>query len=226
MTSLRFSANAAAFAAVLLCATQAMGATWTLASGKYSKVSGALHETFDTAAADPKEALDLSWTSNGKALVLGASDSTKGCYKPGSVGNFLCLRGTQSKPGLLTIDLSATAADYYGFRWGTIDFYNTVSFYDGNTLLLSLTGTQVTNGSGDGTTSGYLNVYAGSGESITRVVLESSRSSLESDNHAVRFMAQSLAPYAPIASVPEPSTYALLLAGLGLVGFAARRSRR
>ena len=40
MTSLKFSANAATFAAVLLCATQAMGATWTLANGKYSKVSG------------------------------------------------------------------------------------------------------------------------------------------------------------------------------------------
>ena len=126
---------------------------------------------------------------------------------------------------MLTVDLSASAADYYGFRWGSIDFYNTVSFYDGDTLLLSLTGTQVKDAS-PGLTAGYFNVYAGTGESITRVVLESSRSSLESDNHAVRFMAQSLAPYAPIASVPEPSTYALLLAGLGLVGFAARRSRR
>ena len=222
MTSVKFSLSADAFAAAALVATQAVGATWELKSGKYSKVSGALHETFDTLAVDPKESLDLNWTSNGKALILGDTDKAKSCYKPGGVANFLCLRGSQSKPGVLTVDLSPTAADYYGFRWGSIDFYNTVSFYNGNTLLLSLTGTQVVNGSG-GATAGYFNVYAGSGESITRVVLESSRSSLESDNHAVRFMSQSLAPYAPLAQVPEPSTYAMLLAGLGLVGFAAMR---
>lgn len=225
MTSSKFGISAAAMTAALLGATQAMGATWSLTNGKYSKVAGAKHETFDTVAVDPKESLDLNWTSNGKAIILGNTDSTKACYKPGGTANFLCLRGSQSKPGVLTVDLSATAADYYGFRWGTIDFYNTVSFYNGSTLLLSLTGTDVTNGSG-GLTAGYFNVYAGAGESITRVVLESSRSSLESDNHAVHFMSQSFAPYAPIASVPEPSTYALLLAGLGLIGLLARRNQR
>lgn len=29
-----------------------------------------------------------------------------------------------------------------------------------------------------------------------------------------------------IAAVPEPETYAMMLAGLGLVGFAARRRRQ
>jgi hypothetical protein len=31
---------------------------------------------------------------------------------------------------------------------------------------------------------------------------------------------------APVAPVPEPETYAMLLSGLGLLGFAARRKRR
>lgn len=224
MTSAKFGVGVVACAAALFGATQAFGATWSLASGKYSKVAGAKHETFDTVAVDPKESLDLNWTSNGKAIILGDTDSTKACYKPGAVGNFLCLRGSQSKPGVVTVDLSTTAADYYGFRWGSIDFYNTVSFYDGSTLLLSLTGTQVKDGSG-GMASGYFNVYAAAGEAITRVVLESSRSSLESDNHAVHFKPQSFAPYAPIATVPEPSTYALLLAGLGVIGLLARHRR-
>ncbi len=31
--------------------------------------------------------------------------------------------------------------------------------------------------------------------------------------------------FAPVAAIPEPETYAMLLAGLGLIGFAARRAR-
>jgi hypothetical protein len=31
--------------------------------------------------------------------------------------------------------------------------------------------------------------------------------------------------FAPVTAVPEPETYAMLLAGLGLIGFAARRAR-
>lgn len=224
MTSLRFSVNAAAFAAVLLCATQAMGATWTLTGGKYSNASGAQHETFDTLAVDPQESANLDWTTN-KAIVLTGSNSDKKCYSPGTIGNYLCVRGTAVVPGWAAIDLSETPTDYYGFRWASVDWYNTVSFYDGEILLLSLTGSKIRESNGDKGSS-FLHVYADAGQSITRVVLESSKNSFESDNHAVRFMAQSLAPYAPIASVPEPSTYALLLAGLGLVGFAARRSRR
>lgn len=33
-------------------------------------------------------------------------------------------------------------------------------------------------------------------------------------------------PFAPVAAVPEPATYALMLAGFGVVGLATRRNRR
>jgi hypothetical protein len=40
------------------------------------------------------------------------------------------------------------------------------------------------------------------------------------------FRGVAFAPTAAVAAIPEPETYAMLLAGLGLIGFAARRRRK
>jgi len=47
---------------------------------------------------------------------------------------------------------------------------------------------------------------------------------VDTTNHTITAFTTDLSPFA-IAAVPEPETYAMLLAGLGLVGVAARRRK-
>jgi hypothetical protein len=56
----------------------------------------------------------------------------------------------------------------------------------------------------------YFNAFAGQGERITSVVFRSNGNAFEIDNHAV-------------ITVPEPGSWALMLIGLGALGFVAKR---
>lgn len=110
------------------------------------------------------------------------------------------------------------AADYFGLYWGSIDSYNTISFYLGNSLVQSFSGTPVAsllqNG---GQTSWASNRYINFNfvnATFDKVLLISGSNAFETDNHAFRK-----------ASVSEPMT--LVLMGLGLFGLvAARRFKR
>lgn len=214
-------------ATLVLCGPAAHAQNWSLADAKYSDKTWAVHETFDNVATDSMEALDLKWS--GVRVSLLDETIPKKAYKPGTKGNYLNITGWVGQTGVATIDLSATPVNYYGFRWGSLDFFNTVSFYSGNTLLLSVTGDQVEKRY-DGANNGYFSLLPGKGRVITKVVMESTRNSFETDNHAVRFapVGGSSLPsvQAPALAVPEPATYGMLLAGIGVVGVAAARRRR
>ncbi len=133
----------------------------------------------------------------------------------GSLGNFYSV-GTspaaQNGPGEVKF---STGLSYFGFLWGSPDTYNTVSFFNGATMLGSFTGSAVLSpANGDQSVGRYFNAFAGVGEQITRVTFASTQNAFETDNHAY------------IAAIPEPETYAMLLAGLGLMGFVARRRKK
>jgi len=201
--------------AVALCALQAQALTWTITPGAYSTQSGARHETFDTSAVDAHEALNLPYT--GGALFNASIDGIT-ARPPGSIGNFLSVGGSGGQSGPITVNLSASPAIYFGFLWGSPDDYNHVAFYDDDELLKSLSGTDVfanpnpANGFQGAFQNGqYFNAFAGAGERFTRVVFSSDGNAFETDNHAM--------------SVPEPGTYALMLAGLGALGFVAKRRK-
>ena len=110
---------------------------------------------------------------------------------------------------------------YFGLLWGSVDDYNTLSFYNGATLLFSFTGHDVdAHANGNQGAAGTFYVNINSDVSFNRVVASSTQYGFEFDNVAL-----ALNPVPPInvSPIPEPETYAMLLAGLALVGAMARR---
>lgn len=112
-----------------------------------------------------------------------------------------------------------TTANYFGLFWGSIDDYNSISFYRDNVQLANFSGAdivgQFANGSQVSYSSNrYINFDFGN-DMYDTVRLSSSGFAFESDNHA----------YVKSTFVPEPIN--LVLMGLGVFGLCiARRSQR
>ncbi len=102
--------------------------------------------------------------------------------------------------------------NYLGFHWGSVDSYNTVTFYNGSQQIGQFTGSQVPNAPANGNqtispNNPFVDFFATSGQNITSVVFHNTTvPAFEIDNIA----------YGNV-SVPEPSSM-LGLVALGVVG--------
>lgn len=233
---LRIILSGAALAALTVPATagivvsvEAPGVTNTTQSFHESGV-----ETFDSFAAGNYTSLVTSF--GGTSSYTGTySDPNAGAQVHVSdnwgdstgTGNYIVALG---KNETFRLDLNKSA-NYYGFWLSALSSGNVLEFYSGSTQLAKYTyndflgiindtgiGSQyVGSPVGQQTQSEYfafMNFNFTDGDSYDAVVFSNTGSDgFESDNHTIG------------NNVPEPATWALMISGFGLVGFAARRRR-
>jgi len=195
-------------ASAALCAMQAQALTVSVtaydgtALTAHTQVVGAIENTFDPVTS-------IGTYSDLSQLVTGTPGWA--AQPAGSTGNYLSVGPSGSQPTMETLTFGA-GASYFGFLWGSPDDYNTLTVTT-NLAEYGYSGALITNpANGNRLVSGFANFTAGAGEVITSVKWQSGSNAFETDNHAV-------------VAVPEPETYALMLAGLAAVGFVARRRR-
>lgn len=138
------------------------------------------------------------------AFTYNTSVSNVAAQPDGSTGNFAAVLGGGSATFVLP-----NAASAFGFLLGSLDSYNTltINFLDGGSATYS--GLQITENLGS---NGYLTLdYTALNRRVASATFTSQQNSFEFDDLSFGGV------------VPEPSTWALLILGFGMIGGAMRR---
>jgi hypothetical protein len=202
--------------------------------------TGAIEETFDslvpggTAPTTLPSGLSLSYDgdagpvsgsvpnidaapylSSGNGLGFGPSGSTQA---NGVDGTTYIAAG---HGGSVTLQFP-TLETYLGILWGSVDGYNSLSFYNGATLIGTVTGSDVMaspNGDQGANGTAYVNINATGGSAFDRVVATSGGNSFEFDDVSFNLTIPTFAA----DPIPEPTGLGLF--GIGLLGLAFVRRR-
>ena len=129
-------------------------------------------------------------------------------------GEFLSAGPTTTEASTITF---SSGVDYLSFLWGSPDLYNrlTISTTMGDVAFTAASlNFSVTNG--DQTFSQYVHFNASGNALITGLTFSNDPT----------IDAFEVANFSVTPPVPEPETYAMMLAGLGALGFVGRRRRR
>jgi len=154
------------------------------------------------------------------------SGSAGGVYEPPAqdASQYLVVPGVNSPSGTASLDLTTVlaglAVDTFSFYWGSVDTYNTLKVFDtANHLLFQVLGGELPPANGN-TTSSSSNirvnflVTGADRTNLGRLEFTSNGKAFELDDVAFK-----------TSAVPEPATWAMMIAGFGLAGAAIRRRR-
>jgi hypothetical protein len=192
--------------AMALSAVDAHATTIIYNAGVYGAPTGyTLFNDFDSTASQAKV--------TGSGFYFPTGNQSNAAAIPGDTTPYLAVTG-----GAATIAFS-TPVKSFSFDYSTVDTYNTLTIYyagGGNSVITGsdILGTKYATGH----TSGSF-IINGDGALITSIKLASPSPAFEVDNLAVS------ANLAAVPGVPEPATWAMMLTGFGLIGFAVRQRR-
>lgn len=211
-----------AFATMLLLLGSAANAvTFTTAPGAPDPGAAAaetLVDSFETGMTGPAGIVyGGSYTVDnltiGGIRAAPAGDTTAYFATPGS---------DQQLPGVATIDFNGYITANRGLRslsfyWGSVDVYNTLEVLDRNGVVIqTIVGNQINNPANGNQTDAVSNrrlyLRFSDTDNFGSLRLTSTQRAFEIDDVAV-------------SAVPEPATWLMLVTGMGLVGFTARRRR-
>jgi hypothetical protein len=163
---------------------------------------------------------------NFDALAPGSSLGANAAVFSGSVGGIAARPavGSSGNFGAVTTggsySINFAPASGFSFQLGSLDTYNTLTLAFANGAPITYIGGQIVNDlifpSGDqisGETNGRITYVGTAGELITGATFSSAGNSFEFDNLAT------------VLAVPEPKTWAIMLAGFVIVGTSMRRRR-
>ena len=179
--------------------TLTFGGTPVAGQGQFSSVPGVTTIDFESGAPSSGFAI-YSAPGPGPAVASGdtATYSMSREDNTDDTTRYLAVSILGDARGTTPVTIAfANPLDYFGLYWGTPSANNSISFFNGDTLLQSFTG----DAPGNLVTINravYANFFAEPGESFNKVVLSDSSVAFESDNHAYKVAASE--------SVPEPLT--------------------
>jgi hypothetical protein len=181
----------------------------TFSSGMTTQVAGATTYDFDSGVKPAGY--------SGAGGILSTSISGVAAAPAGDDTRYLSVAYPNAAGTETFIAAPGNSYNYFGLYWGSMDDYNWISFYNGDTLLAKVTGSDVIAAGtalGDQTAAGsnrYVN-FVLNDMWFNKIEFGTSNYAFESDNHA----------FARV-SAPEPGTLPLAIAAIGALFVLHRR---